>query len=369
MRHPSDGTLRRLVDEPVGVPDPDRQHVAGCSVCLAGLAAAQEAATATAAALTPGTAPDVDRAWSQLSATLSASAPARAAARDSASAPAPARTSSGRWRRALRRPVVAAAGVLLVVGGASAAAAADWLQVFSTDQVAAVEVSTSDLVALPDLSGYGELTVVSEPDVRTVDDAAAATQVTGLAVPEVDELPAGVTGEPTYSVGDQVVADFTFSADRAAAAAAAAGEQLPPVPAGLDGSRFRLSAGPGVAQTWSEARGVPALVVARVTAPTAFSSGVPFETARDYLLSLPGLPEDLAAQLRGFTDGDSTLPLPVPADLVTTSTAEVDGHEATVLATRDGLITGVVWVDDGVVTAVAGSLSEDEVLTVARGLS
>ncbi len=40
MRHPSDGTLRRLLDEPVGVADPDREHVADCPVCLAGLAAA-----------------------------------------------------------------------------------------------------------------------------------------------------------------------------------------------------------------------------------------------------------------------------------------------------------------------------------------
>jgi hypothetical protein len=31
-------------------------------------------------------------------------------------------------------------------------------------------------------------------------------------------------------------------------------------------------------------------------------------------------------------------------------------------------MAGVVWVDDGIVTAVAGSLSDDEVLSVARGL-
>ncbi len=41
MRHPNDGTLRRLVDEPAGVADADREHVAGCPVCLSGLAAAQ----------------------------------------------------------------------------------------------------------------------------------------------------------------------------------------------------------------------------------------------------------------------------------------------------------------------------------------
>ena len=83
---------------------------------------------------------------------------------------------------------------------------------------------------------------------------------------------------------------FTFSADKAAQAAAAAGTTLPPLPAGLDGSRVRLVAGPGVAEVWSQRSGVPTLVVGRAVAPTAFSSGVPFETVRDYLLSLPGLP-------------------------------------------------------------------------------
>ena len=42
MRHPTEGVLRRLLDEPVGVADADREHVAQCPVCLSGLAAAQE---------------------------------------------------------------------------------------------------------------------------------------------------------------------------------------------------------------------------------------------------------------------------------------------------------------------------------------
>ncbi|MEX5720191.1 hypothetical protein [Geodermatophilus maliterrae] len=360
MRHPTDGTLRRLLDEPAGVPDDDRTHVAGCAQCLRGLSAVREDAAAATAALSSAATPDVDLAWRRFSAHVAADARGRAAA----PAPAPAR----RWRRALRSPVAAALGVALVLGGAGAAAAADWLQVFRTEEVAALPVSSTDLVGLPDLSAYGELVLVTEPGVHEVADAAAAAEETGLDVPHVDALPAGVTGEPAYTVGGQAVAEFTFSADRAAQAAAAAGETLPPPPAGLDGSTFRLMAGPGVAAVWSEARGVPALVVARVTAPSAFSSGVPFETAREYLLSLPGLPDELAAQLEDFTADGTTLPLPVPAELATSSTADVGGHEATVLATRDGTVTGVVWVEDGVVTGVAGSLSEDEVLAVARGL-
>jgi hypothetical protein len=110
------------------------------------------------------------------------------------------------------------------------------------------------------------------------------------------------------------------------------------------------------------------LIVGRAVAPTAYSSGVPFPVVRDYLLSLPGLPAEVAAQLRSFAGDGSTLPLPVPADRVTTSSAEVNGVPATVLRTRDRTLAGVVWVAEGAVTVVAGSLDPDEVLAVARGL-
>ena len=289
----------------------------------------------------------------------------RLTAQAAAVAPVPA---PHRWRAALRSPVVAVIGVVVLLAGASAAAAADWLQIFRTEQIAPVLVNEADLVALPDLSAYGDVELTEDGDVREVSDADAAAEATGLSVPRVSELPRGVTGEPTFLVGGQVTAVFTFSAAQAAQAAATAGETLPPPPAGLDGSQFRLTAGPGVAEVWSESRGVPALIVARVVAPAAYSSGVPFETARDYLLSLPGLPEDLAGQLRSFAGDGTTLPLPVPAGLMATSGADVGGVAATVLTSRDGTMAGVVWVQDGVVTAVAGSLGTDEVLSVARGL-
>jgi hypothetical protein len=184
----------------------------------------------------------------------------------------------------------------------------------------------------------------------------------------VTDLPRGVSGDPTYQVGGQVTAVFTYSAERAARAAEEAGEQAPTPPAGLDGSTVRLVAGPGVAQVWLSDAGIPALLVGRASAPRAFSSGVPFETVRDHLLSLPGFPVDVAAQLRTFAADGSTLPLPVPADEVSTSSAEVDGEPATVLQTRDRTLAAVVWVQQGVVTAVAGSLDRDEVLSVAREL-
>jgi hypothetical protein len=360
MRHPTEGLLRRLLDEPAGVADSDREHVTGCLQCLGGLAAMREDAALVEAALATegGAEVDVAAAWRRLSTAARATGPGRAAA--------PPR--AGRFRAVLRRPVVAALSVAVVLTGAGAAAANDWLQIFRTEQIAPVSLSTADLIALPDLRAYGDVVVTGDGDVHQVADAAAAAAESGLDVPEVTTLPRGVSGEPVYQVGGEVSATFTFSADRAAQAAAEAGEPLPPVPPGLDGSRVRLVAGPGVAQVWVSAAGVPAVVVGRAVAPSAFSSGVPFEVVRDYLLSLPGLPEDVAAQLRTFTADGSTLPLPVPADQVTTSSAQVNGMPATVLASRDRTMAAVVWVDDGVVTVVAGSLDANEVLSVARDL-
>jgi hypothetical protein len=362
MRHPTEGVLRRLLDEPAGVGLPDREHVEGCSQCLARLTAVRGDAELVGAALATehGTDVDVAAGWRRVSA-------AGRAAR-----PVPAGSSAGRPRALLRRPVVAALAATVVVGGAAAAAANGWLDIFRTEQVAPVGISTTDLDGLhelPDLSAYGDVVVTGDGDVHGVPDAAAAAAETGLDVPEIADLPRGITGEPTYAVGGERSATFTFSADRATQAAAEAGEPLAPLPPGMDGSQVRLDVGPGVAQVWEQPEGVPALVVGRAVAPTAFASGVPFETVRDYVLSLPGVPEDVAAQLRTFNADGSTLPLPVPAEKVTTSRADVNGAPATVLTTHDRTMAAVVWVDDGVVTVVGGTLGADEVLAVARGLS
>jgi len=357
MRHPTEGVLRRLLDEPAGVADADRQHVRDCPVCLVELAAARQDATTVATALRADRVgdPDVDAAWARLSAEL----PDRSASR----AAAPRRRAAF-----LRRPAAAALAVGLVLAGAGVAAANDWLPIFHTEKVATVSIQTDDLVALPDLSAYGDVEVTGEGNPHQVADAVTAANFTGLHVPEVVQLPVGVSGDPTYQVVGELSAVFTFSAEKAAAAAARTGQPLPAVPAGLDGSSVRLVAGPGVAEVWGQSTGFPTLVVGRAVAPTAFSSGAPFTTLRDYLLSLPGISPRLAEQLRSFTGDGTTLPLPVAADQVTSSTADVNGHEATVLVTRDQGMAAVVWVDKGVLTAVAGALGDDEVLAIARDL-
>ncbi|GAB7046854.1 hypothetical protein [Catenuloplanes indicus] len=346
MRHPAEGTLRRLADEPSAIADPDRAHVASCPECQENLSTVREEAALAGAALHVEAAPDVDAGWRRLSGAFAAPMTAAEAVRVS-------RRRRPRWRA----PLVAVAVAIALLTGATAAVATGWLRVFHTERIAPVTISQADLLALPDLSAYGDVSLVAAPHVREVADAAAAREATGLTVPEVAELPRGVSGDPVYQAGDRATAMFTFDGAKAGG------------PPELDGARFRLTVGPGVAAVWAEDRGVPALIVGRAVAPAAYSdSGVGFATARDHLLSLSGLPADVAAQLRAFTGDGTTLPLHVTDEKLTSAPADVNGAPATVLASRDGVLAAVIWVRDGVVTAVAGSLSTDEVLTVARGL-
>jgi hypothetical protein len=349
MRHPGDGLLRRLLDEPDGVADNDRSHIDDCPACLSRLSEVSRDAADIENALRFDVDVDTDDAWSRLLAATAGEAPRPV-----------------RQRRHLKRtPVVAVVGVLALLGGASAAAAGNWFQIFRTEQVTPITIPQADLVRLPELEEFGTMRVESAPAIHDVDDARAAREATGLASPRVTDLPAGVTGQPRFLVGDRVVGVFTF--DRAKAEKAL-GRPVPEPPAGLATTEFRLTAGPGLAAVWPGNSGAPALLVGRVVAPKGFSNGIPFETARDYLLALPGLPQSLSSQLKAFTNEGGTLPLIVNEGSETSFTTKVGKAPATVLSTEGGAVSIVFWVQDGFINAVGGSLSTDEVLRVAGGI-
>lgn len=347
MRHPAEGLLRRLLDEPDGVAEIHHEHVAACPQCRERMDAVSASMRWAESALRLDVDPDVDAGWQRLTARLHTEA-----------VPRPVR------RRRLRTPLVAVVGVAAILTGATAAAAGDWFPIFRTEQVAPVTVPEADLVRLPELSEFGTMRVESRPNLRDAGDARTAREVTGLASPQFTDLPAGVTGQPRFLVADRITGVFRF--DRASAQKAL-GQPLPEPPAGLATSDFRLTAGPGLAAVWPSQAGAPALVIGRVVAPRAFSTGVPFDTARDYLLSLPGLPASVAGQLEAFTEEGTTLPLVVRAGSETTFTTEVGGHPATVKSSAGGAFSAVFWVQDGFVNAVGGSLGTDEVLRVAAG--
>ena len=76
MRHPSEGVLRRLVDEPAGVTDDDRAHVADCPQCLSALETTRAEARLVDTALASSAPVDTDAAWARFAAAAPTARPA-----------------------------------------------------------------------------------------------------------------------------------------------------------------------------------------------------------------------------------------------------------------------------------------------------
>ena len=230
MRHPSEGVLRRLVDEPAGVTDDDRAHVAGCPTCLRG------------AGRPPAPTPRL------VDAALATSGRRRHRRRLG-----PVRDDRGRARRRpvrrrrAGRPLAAGACAVPVVAALSAVVLGDRRRRRRRQRLAA------DLPHRAGRPDRGHLdrprrACPTSPPTATSRSPRSPTRsrwptprprasATGLAVPEVAELPAGRDRGPGLPGRPAAVsATFTFSAEKAAQAAAAEGEALPPPPAGLDGS-------------------------------------------------------------------------------------------------------------------------------------
>jgi len=403
-RHPSNGTLRRLLDEPVAVPLVDQRHADGCTRCRARMASTSDEDAVVRSALEAlGEVPEItpaDEALRRLHQAL-----------DGAES-RPGLRHAGPARRRLLRPTVVIAGALVLTGAATAAAATGLVPIFQPESVTPIVVQAGDLSGLAGLSSFGTFSGDRDLKVTPEGSSGALRDAAGFAVPSV-QPPAGVEGAPSYWLISPDYAQVDISVERIDQAAASAGVTPPAAPPGIDGSTLRVSTGYGVLEIWgsinfpgtsgndgsstgpvsgsegffghsisraaapgsgapsgtaggdsSLADDVPQLAVAEVQGPTVSSSGVSLSTLEAYLLSQPEVSPALAAEIRSIGNPTSTLPLPVPAGAATTTT-ELNGHEALVYNLGDAAHL-VVWAAAGQTFAVVGQLSTAELVEVAE---
>jgi hypothetical protein len=369
MRHLADGTLRRMVDEPAAIRDPERDHYRSCITCRNRCAAisadADESGQWMAA---PAVA--VDR----------GAALARLQQRIHADGLRPPR----RWKLGVifgivGRGRVARTGMMIAASAAVIAGALAWtpagslaqdvITIFQPSQPVAVTVTAGDVQALNQLTKYGTFSMPSGGQVRVVSGPAEAAAASSMTLLTPSSLPADVSPAVTYSIVPGQNASFTFSSAKASAAAAAAGESLPPMPANLDGSTLEVTTSAAVLATYgSRSQDIPNLVIGQMSHPIIRATGVTVQQLEDYLLSLPGISPQLAAEVRAIGDPTSALPIPVPAGGVYSSQVTVQGVKGVAVGDSTGVGSGVVWQKDGIVYGVAGPISKDEVLTIANGL-
>ena len=368
MAHLTDGTLRRMVDEPDSIPAADARHLDGCTECQARKTAAVEDSTAIATLLAvPEPKLDMSAALDRVR-----------------SAP------DARPRFGFRLPVIRPLSRPLMLGFAAALAAFALLATvvandlklgYSPNSVTAVPVTVADVQSLSQLSAFGSVSWTTQPQLQIVNSAAEAEGISGLKPPVASSLPAGVSTHITYAAMTKAVAVFTFSASQASAAATAAGKSLPALPAGMDGAQLTVSVGPAVGEIYGNlntaapssssgitAADLPQLIVIESNAPSVTSTQVTPKQLETYLLSLPGLSTELRTAIKAIGNPDSTLPIPIPIEYATSTNVTVNGNPGVALGDNTGLGSGVIWVQHGELFAVAGTVKQSDVLNIANNL-
>ena len=265
--------------------------------------------------------------------------------------------------------LAAAAAVVIVATTLTMTGVADSiLQIFEAKQVAAVTITPTDIKTLGQLSQFGKLTWSSQAEPHQVASLAAAVSETGLPPISV-RVPASITAPAVYGAMTKTQATFVFDASLARASAAAIGRTAPPMPAKLDGSTLVFSGGPAIVITYGgEKASNGALVVGVAKAPTVSSDGATVAELQAYLLSQPSVSPALAAQIRAIGDPASTLPVPIPVGQAQAKNVSVHGTTGLFVGDSTGLGSGVIWVQNGLVYVVGGTLTESEVLAVANSL-
>jgi hypothetical protein len=365
MPHVPSPVLRRLVDEPLAVPDRARRHLAGCDRCQTeGAEIAADAALAARLIGAPADTSDVDLEWILLQ--------DRLAQPDAAWSPA-----ARRVRHVPRRLVNASvgAGTAAVAGvlAVGVAAAAALTTVYAPTRVAPVPVSPKDLHAIENmihiggaqlggglpLSGarqlaFGDLSWSTAGRPQQVSSIARARALTGLAFTAPATLPAGVAAPDSVMTQPQVTITVQFS------------QSAGP---GVGGSSLVITFGPAIAVQYGGSTGgsgLTTLAVAEVRRPVATSTGASASQLETFLLSRSGLPSGLAQELRLLGSPTAVLPVPVPPGMWVQQT-RIGGAAAVLLTDSGAFASGVVWESrDGVVHAVGGLLDREDVLDVAR---
>jgi hypothetical protein len=277
------------------------------------------------------------------------------------------------------RPLVLAFAAAVAAVALLATAIAQDKNTFSPNTVTPVPVTLADMQSLSQLSAYGTVSWTEQPQLQIVTSAAEAKSISGLQVPTVASLPTGVSTTVTYAAMSQAAAVFTFSQAKAAATAAQTGKALPALPAGMDGAQLTVTVGPAVAEIYGNFNkpssadvtqvSLPQLIVAESSAPVATSTQVTVKQLEDYILAQPGLSPELTAAIKAIGDPSTTLPIPVPIQFATSSSVPIQGVQGVALGDNTGVGAGVIWVKNGVVYGVVGTVKQFDAIDIANHLT
>jgi hypothetical protein len=114
---------------------------------------------------------------------------------------------------------------------------------------------------------------------------------------------------------------------------------------------------------------LPQLIVAKSSAPVATSTQVTVKQLADYIVTMPGISPELVAAIKAIGDSGTTLPVPVPIEFGTATRVQVQGVDGIALGDNTGVGAGVIWIKNGVVYGVVGTIKQSDAILVANQLT
>jgi hypothetical protein len=225
----------------------------------------------------------------------------------------------------------------------------------------------------------------------------AASSQAGFTVETPGQLPTGLSAQPAImAVTNGATVNFTFRAQKARQYLDSTGHKDFVLPAKFDGASLQLQVNPAVSLAYLPDGTSPADVQGAVQSvkgkdgasptngadpgnpaalnklmngsgvlllesrsPVLSASGVSPDELRDFLLSLPNIPEDVKTQLRAIGDWRTTLPVPVTPG---STLHKVSINGAPGVAGRNGTTNMVLWVNNGIVLAATGPKADEQAL-------
>lgn len=278
-----------------------------------------------------------------------------------------------RWRLSLGALAAALALTFLIGTPEGRVAAAEFLAQFRSQHLTIVTFDPTQVrqTGLFRLEQLGTVTNPRPPQPVQVANIQEAASKAGFPILQPDPalLPQGASKTPTIRFSPASQTRLTFDKQKARAYFDSLNRKDVSLPDNMNGATLVVSLPPVVMLEYDGSDGKPSLMVGQAhDVQVGVEGNVTLDEVRSFLLSMPGLPDDLARQLRSIQDWRSTLPIPIPADKISWQDTTVAGSPGYILNDNTGLGSAVIWQKNGQILGVAGPMKAPDLRKLAESL-
>lgn len=252
-------------------------------------------------------------------------------------------------------------------------AVADFLSVFRVQKIQTIKVSPDEMEQMAkavesklgevDLEQFGKMEVVKKyEDVNVTFDQAQSK--VPFKIKQPDYIPFGYTMEEKVRLQTDGKAEFKLNVDQVNSLLKGLGAKTL-LPTTLEGKAFGIKMPAGVYTHFTKEEGNWIRLSQIDTPEVIVPAGVDPADLRSALLDLPILPDDFRRQIASIEDWQNTLILPDNGkDKI--EKINIGGNEA--IFTQDNQFGTLLWVDNGEILQITGSLDREEIIKIAQSL-